>query len=190
LPFSNGFLRSTVILSLTAVSLIASCPIADIRADAASPNEICSFQRLEILPTDRIDFARFVGRGNKILIDFKADFGKETDVFPDPPSIVNRSTNKSCNIEEGGIWLRRHVYVTADESRLLSSQYSGSWEALVVYDTGTCARLGEMKLNRRLLGIDSNTVSVETDCAASTRADSCARKFSVTFDRQCVPKRK
>ena len=181
-----------MIVSLTAVSLTMSCSIADTRAKAASPNEICTFRKLEILPTDQINFTRFLGRGNNIAIEFKADFGKETDVFSEPPTVVNRSTAKSCNIEEDGIWLRREVYISADESYLLSNQYSGSWEALVVYDTGTCARLGEMKLSHRLVGIDRSTVSVETDCAAggSPQPDSCTRKFSVTFDRHCVPRRK
>ncbi len=190
LSVSNRLPRWTIVLSLTAAGVIASWPIAQIRAEAASPNATCAFRRLEILPTDQIDFTRFAGRGNNIGIEFKADFGRETDVFPDPPAVVNRSTNKSCNIEEGGIWLRRQVYITADESHLLSDQYSGSWEVLVVYDTGTCARLGEMKLDRRLVGIDRSTVSVETDCAAAAPPDSCVRKFSVGFDRHCVPRRK
>lgn len=188
--FSKHFCGSKIIPSLITVYVFVACPALDVWAETRTPDDTCTFQRLEILPTDPVNFERFSGRGHRVFIEFKADFGRETDVFPEPPTVVNRSTNKSCNVEEGGIWLRRQVYITPDESRLLSNQYSGSWEALVVYDTNTCARLGEMRLNRRLVSIDRNTVSVEADCPPASRADLCARKLSITFNRQCVPKRK
>jgi len=104
----------------------------------------------------------FIGNGQRIRIIFTNDQeGPEhtIKIFPEPPiTLRNNQTNTVCHINEGGIWARDQVYLSQDEHYLLLSEYSGSSEDLVSYNTGTCERFQRLDVSGLDWVIDGNQV--------------------------------
>jgi len=123
------------------------------------------FSKLEIKPNvnnpDKFT-KEFIGSGQHIRVIFQNDSeGAEhtIEVFPEPPIIVrNHQTNTSCQIDEGGIWVREHVYLSDDEHYLLLNEYSGSSEALTSYDTHSCEKLQRIDVSGLDWIIEGNQV--------------------------------
>jgi hypothetical protein len=154
----------------------------------AADGDDCQFRKLEIADTQAPQHAHYRAAGKTIALEFASDLGRDTDVFPDPPTIRNLQSNTSCDLPADGIWVRKHVYLTDDERRVLADVYSGSWEALVVYDTATCSKLGEFALERRLLELQRNSLSLEIDCPRGSKARAaCQKTIPIRFDKLCVP---
>jgi len=120
------------------------------------------FSKLEINPNLNKFNKEFIGVGQRISVIFQNDSeGAEhtIEVFPEPPVIVrNHQTNTSCQIDEGGIWVRKHVYLSDDEYYLLFNEYSGSSEAFISYDTRTCEKLKRMDVSGLDWTIEGNQV--------------------------------
>jgi hypothetical protein len=68
----------------------------------------------------------------------------EIDGFTEiPVTITNRKTFRSCAID-GGIWVRKEIYLSADERILILGEHSGSYGGLTAYDTQTCREIRRM----------------------------------------------
>lgn len=79
----------------------------------------------------------FVGQGLRISVRFTNENPDiaEPDAFPEPPVVISDSVSgKSCSIEDGGIWARDPLYLSVDEIRLLTYEFSSSNAELVAYD--------------------------------------------------------
>jgi hypothetical protein len=90
----------------------------------------------------------FTGKGRTVEIRFTSDTGQaDPDVFPEPPLVVrNLASGAECKIN-GGIWVRRSVWLTADERGVVVEEYSGSNDRLAVYDTASCKELSALDVS-------------------------------------------
>jgi hypothetical protein len=61
-----------------------------------------------------------------------------------PVTITNRKTFRSCAID-GGIWVRKEIYLSADERILILGEHSGAYGGLTAYDTQTCREIRRME---------------------------------------------
>ncbi len=85
----------------------------------------------------------------------------EVDAFPEPPlQVLQLATNTRCEINSG-IWVRKDVYLSRDEQVLLTHEYSGSNDFLMLYNTATCVKLHELDVSASRWNISGNTIRVQ-----------------------------
>ena len=143
---------------------------------------------LTALPIDPINDSRtdlFIGKGKTIELEFiNMATGPVIDVFPEPPLIVrNQSTGRSCEID-GGIWVRKHVYLSANEKQLLLLEYSGANEFLKLYDTATCKQRREIDVSEGPWVLEGDTLRVGHGCTSRDIA-SCSAVRQFTLGKSC-----
>ena len=102
----------------------------------------CSLAPLSIGPIAPGRINTFVGKTNGIEVRFINERTEgNIDVFPEPPlTIQNNTTNTTCTID-GGVWVRKSVFVSTDGAVLVTQEYSGSNDFLNFYDTHNCEKL-------------------------------------------------
>ena len=130
----------------------------------------------------------FVGKGERVQLEFNNfSTGEEIEVFPEPPLVVRRLSKKgvACKIG-GGIWTRKDVFLSKDESTLLVREYSGSNDSLVFYDTGSCKRRDEIDVSGARWSVSGSKVVVGTQCQDDTLA-SCRSIRRQTLNGACRP---
>jgi hypothetical protein len=145
----------------------------------------CGMRNLSIAPVEKTEFERYAGSGRKVQVEFRNERrGADVEVFPEPPLVVrDRQRRKSCEID-GGNWARSGVFLSNDERHLLLLEFSGSNEALVLYDTATCRRLQEIDVSAGRWRVEPSRVVVGQGCS-SRDINSCRSMFSVALGPSC-----
>jgi len=144
-------------------------------AASASTSEACSLQPVSIQPAAREPTDTYVGRTAALELRFRNDkAGGPVDVFPEPPLMVKRLDTRT----DGGIWVRHHVWASADGRTLVTHEYSGSNDELVFYDTLSCARTAAIDVSVAQWTVDGRTVAI-------TQAGK--RQSRVALDAACLP---
>ncbi|HEY9101224.1 hypothetical protein [Chitinimonas sp.] len=151
----------------------------------ASP--VNEFSQLPINPAG--DSGRYVGSGKQVEIQFTlAPDASSTDIFPEPPLVITqRRDGSQCSID-GGIWVRKAVYLDASEQRLLVQEYSGSNDALLVYRTSDCKLLKTVDVSNRRWQVAGEKVLIGKRCTGDGIA-SCksTKQVSLATSRQALP---
>jgi hypothetical protein len=102
-----------------------------------------------IEPEGQEPAATYVGQTATLTLRFTNE--KTTgpvDVFPEPPLRVTPSAaGTTCTIDDGGIWVRQHVYADAQGRVLATHEYSGSNDSLNFYDTRSCRKLATVDVS-------------------------------------------
>jgi hypothetical protein len=143
----------------------------------------CSLQPVPIEPEGIEPAATYVGHTATLTLRFANE--KTTgpvDVFPEPPLRVTQGTaGTTCTIDDGGIWVRQHVYADAQGRVLATHEYSGSNDSLNFYDTRSCQKLATVDVSNTTwqLGADGLDIDVQTKAGKKTKR--------VTLTGDCLP---
>lgn len=151
-----------------------------VTAPSAFASDACFLQPVPIQPAASEPTDTYVGRTAALELRFHNDkTSGPVDVFPEPPLTVKQLGNQTeCAIQDGGIWVRRHVWASADGRTLVTHEYSGSNDELVFYDTRSCARTAAIDVTGTQWTVDGRTVAI-------TQAGK--RKSRVALDAACRP---
>jgi len=126
-----------------------------------------AFHKISVEPLGATS-KQFIADGQRIAILFQNDSdtaASDIDIFPEPPvTIRDKKKNTSCEISEGGIWVRTEVYLTADERYILMNEYSGSGSDLISYDTSTCLKTKQLDVSGMNWRIDGDKVHLYENC--------------------------
>ena len=126
----------------------------------------CGFTPLNLM-LDAGTPRTFTAGGKRIEVRFINDNLNilEPDSFPDPPAVVlDKVTGQQCLIEDGGIWARDPMYLSLDETRLLTYETTGSSGDLMVYDTLTCERLLSRDISGHYPAVEGNHLILGSQC--------------------------
>ncbi|PTT87820.1 hypothetical protein DBR42_10885, partial [Pelomonas sp. HMWF004] len=128
-------------------------------------------------PTDN-----YIGRTSMLEIRFHNNkTSGPVDAFPEPPLTVKRlDTQTECTIQDGGIWVRRHVWASRTGGTLVTHEYSGSNDELVFYDTRNCARTAVIDVSDARWAIEGGVVT-------KSPAQAGKRPSRVGLDAACLP---
>ena len=151
-------------------------------APPAAATQACALQPVAIQPVTREPADAYIGRTAMLELRFHNDkTSGPVDVFPEPPLTVKRlDTQTECTIEDGGIWVRRHVYASPDGGTLVTHEYSGSNDELVFYDTRNCTRTAT-------LDVSNTRWTIEGGAVLKSAARAGKRPSRVKLDSACVP---
>lgn len=158
-------------------------PLAWLLAAAPAIGCACALQPVAIEPAAAEPTDIYIGRTSMLEVRFHNDktIGP-VDVFPEPPMTVQRpSSPASCRVNDGGIWVRRHVFASTDGSMLVTHEYSGSNDELAFYDTRTCGK-------RASVDLSITTWRMEGDTLRMTRQAPDKAAMQVTLDAHCLPR--
>jgi hypothetical protein len=142
----------------------------------------CALQRIEIRPLTHENGPVYVGAAAGLQLRLRNEQQSgEVTAFPEPPlEILDRRGQAQCRLV-GGIWARDSVFVSADGRTLLTLEYSGAWQALLLRDVRTCRKVGEIDLSaepmwkietdRIVIGDASRARTVRLDDRCRVRGD-------------------
>lgn len=121
----------------------------------------CALKPLPIVAAapDRHDL--FVGRSSLVELRFKSDKTEgEIDTFPEPPLVVRQVVSgKTCDID-GGIWVRKSVFISTADRVIVTHEFSGSNDSLNFYDAFTCEKLQEIGTSHATWHIKGSLITV------------------------------
>lgn len=160
-----------------AASLLATC------AQAAD----CGFAPLHLAANGSTP-GTFTAAGERIEVRFTNENPNiaEPDAFPEPPAILlDKVSGRRCLIEDGGIWAREPMYLSLDETRLLTYETSGSSGDLMVYDTRTCQRLLSRDISGQRMAVEGDQLVLGSQCDGAT-ADTCEIRKREPLDALCA----
>lgn len=163
------FIRSQQVLRYAGLALVFA---------AASACPTVGFTPLPIGQGSTAD--QYVGHGRhlEVLFTHEGQAG-EVDVFPEPPLVIKqRKDGKQCKIEEGGIWVRKSVFLDASEQHLLVHEYSGSNDSLVIYRTSDCKTIKTIDVSGLRWQVEGSQLVTGKACSADSLA-SCKTKRKV-----------
>lgn len=142
----------------------------------------CRLQWVSIDPEQAEPAETYIGKWAGFELRFHNDkTSGQVDVFPEPPVILMQlDTRAECSITAGGIWVRKHVYASADGNMLMLHEYSGSNDELVFYDPRTCRKRAvvDVSNSRWVLGDDGGLVVSPATAGQPVR---------ISLDRMCLP---
>lgn len=121
----------------------------------------CALTALPINPiaADRSDF--FVGISGKLELRFVNDkTAGEVTVFPEPPLLITNLASKANCAIDGGVWVRKSVFVSQDNKVLVTQEFSGSNDFLIFYNTETCQKLYEIDVSNSNWSIHGGDINV------------------------------
>ncbi|EQM71948.1 hypothetical protein QYE80_24015 [Pseudomonas tohonis] len=140
--------------------------LAALTLSACAQASDCGFAPLKLVASPEAP-TTFVGDGQHLQVRFvneNPDIA-EPDSFPEPPVVLlDKASGKSCNIEDGGIWARDPLYLSHDEKRLVTYEFSGSNGELVAYDTATCKVLHRQDITGKRASIEGEELVLGADC--------------------------
>jgi hypothetical protein len=145
----------------------------------------CSLQPVPIEPEGKEPAATYVGQTATLTLRFTNE--KTTgpvDVFPEPPvRVTQRTSGTTCTIDDGGIWVRQHVYADAQGRVLATHEYSGSNDSINFYDTRSCHKLATVDVSNTTwrLGAEGLDIGVQTKAGK--------QKKRVALTGACLPSR-
>jgi len=147
----------------------------------------CALTQVPINPIEPARNDIFVGKAATLELRFRNESARQgVDVFPEPPLTVHHSASgESCDID-GGIWVRRSVYLSADEKILLVQEFSGSNDQLVFYDTTTCKKRSEIDVSGARWKIANNQISIGRQCSGED-ITTCRSIKQLGLDKFCNP---
>ncbi|MDD1622148.1 MAG: hypothetical protein LUQ11_11770, partial [Methylococcaceae bacterium] len=110
--------------------------------------ETCTLNALAINPIAPGQNDIFIGKSNLIELQFKNEKTEGiVEVFPEPPlTIKNQKLKTSCSID-GGIWVRKSVFISNNDSVIVTQEYSGSNDFLIFYNTENCKKIAEIDVS-------------------------------------------
>lgn len=141
----------------------------------------CSLESVHIEPetqNERSDI--YLGKTKFLELRFR---NEKTDglveVFPEPPVVIRQlATPVECVIDEGGIWVRRHVYASDDGHVVVTNEYSGSNEDLVFYETRTCEKRASIDVSNAKWVIKEKYIHI---------FPSARQPYRIKLNRNCLP---
>lgn len=143
-------------------------------ATAKAPNATsCSLFPVPINPEGHEPAAAYVGQTATLTLRFTNE--KTTgpvDAFPEPPLRVTQiPAGTTCTIDDGGIWVRQHVYADTQGRVLATHEYSGSNDSLNFYDTRSCRKLATVDVSNTTwrLGAEGLDIEVLTQAGRKTK---------------------
>jgi hypothetical protein len=144
------------------------------KATATAPKATsCSLQPVPIEPEGKEPATTYVGHTATLTLRFTNE--KTTgpvDAFPEPPLRVTQGpAGTTCTIDDGGIWMRQHVYADAQGRVLATHEYSGSNDSLNFYDTRSCRKLATVDVSNTTwrLGAEGLAIDVQTKAGKQTK---------------------
>ena len=141
------------LISVTLAALVAGPAIAC----------ACALQKIEIKPLAAENGETYVGQSHDVEARFHNDVqGRAVTVFPEPPvTLRHLQSDGTCTIDDGGVWGRDGVWVSADGNTLVTTESSGSYEGLVFHDTHSCAKVGEIDVSGARWHVDGASVVLD-----------------------------
>jgi hypothetical protein len=148
----------------------------------------CALTRVSIDPIDSNRTDLFVGKGKTIEVQFRNESTRPVvDVFPEPPlTVSNQASGRSCEID-GGVWVRKSVFLSPDEKILVVQEFSGSNDHLVFYDTNTCEKRREIDVSTAQWKISNDRISIGHGCSGEDM-QTCRSRRVFILDKLCKPK--
>jgi hypothetical protein len=97
--------------------------------------------------------------------------------------VTQRTAGTTCTIDDGGIWVRQHVYADAQGRVLATHEYSGSNDSINFYDTRSCHKLATVDVSNTTwrLGAEGLDIGVQTKAGKQTKR--------VALTGACLPTR-
>ncbi len=141
--------RSSLAALLTALSMVGatagSCKLKPLPIHAAAP--------------DRKDL--FIGRSSLVELQFKNDKTEgEIDTFPERPLVVRQVTSgKTCEVD-GGVWVRKSVFISTADRVIVTHEFSGANDSLNFYDAFTCEKLQEIDTSKATWTVNGALITV------------------------------
>lgn len=129
---------------------------------STSSANACTFINLPINPISPEKIDTFLGKSEFVDIKFNNEKTEgNIEVFPDSPLIVtNKKTNSTCSID-GGVWVRKDIYVSDDNAIIMAHEFSGSNDFLSFFDTRSCKKTGEINISNSMWRVEKlNNISV------------------------------
>lgn len=128
-------------------------------------------------PTDT-----YVGKTAQLELRFRnEEMSGAVNVFPEPPLLVKQlQTGTECAINDGGVWVRQHVYAGAEGRMLVTHEYSGSSGELNFYDTRTCKKRASVDVSNLEWVIDGKSIRI-------TSTTPPKRPARIKLDAACLP---
>lgn len=154
-------------------------------AAAPAVSLACTLQPIAIEPAAVEPTDTYVGRTASLELRFHNDrTSGAVEVFPEPPLRVKHlPTQGECAINDGGVWVRRHVYADAQGQVLVTHEYSGSNDQLTFYDTRSCARLASIDVSNRTWVVEGGTILI-----TAPKAPKATKKpLRIGLDAACLP---
>ena len=145
----------------------------------------CALQLVPVQPAAPEPTDTYVGRTATLELRFHNDkAGLPVDAFPEPPLTVRQlKTGDECAIQDGGAWVRQHVYTGADGRTLVTHEYSGSNDELVFHDTHSCRRKAAIDVSNARWAIEGASVVVPP----AKPGEPGKRPVRTAFDAACLP---
>ncbi|BBB64071.1 hypothetical protein UNDKW_5798 [Undibacterium sp. KW1] len=145
-------------LNITTFVMTLSCILAT-QVHAAS----CRLENIPVTPLKPGQYETFHAKAKSLELRFHSDANDpEVDAFPEPPlQVLQLASNTQCEVD-GGIWVRKDIYLTQDEQVLVTHEYSGSNDFLMFYKTADCTKLHELDVTASRWKIAGNTISVQS----------------------------
>lgn len=123
--------------------------------------ETCILSPLPINPMtpERTDI--FIGKSKLIDVQFINEKTEgSVEVFPEPPLIIkNHKLKTTCSID-GGVWIRKSVFVSANDGVVVTQEFSGSNDSLNFYDAKTCKKINEIDVSNSTWEIQGSEISI------------------------------
>lgn len=127
------------------------------------PLVACAHCQLNLLPIEPLapdQRGIYVGKQGGVEVRFINEKDGEPEAFPEPPmTIANLASGSRCEVD-GGIWLRKAIYLSADGKMLMAQEYSGSADQLNFYDTRTCRKTGVLDVSQATWHLDKGAIKV------------------------------
>jgi hypothetical protein len=123
----------------------------------------CTLQKIAIGPLAAENGDTYAGRAADVEVRFHNDVqDRAVTVFPEPPMTLRHLRAASeCAVDEGGVWGRDGVWLTADGNTLVTTESSGSYEGLVFHDTRSCAKVGEIDVSGTPWRVDGAAIVLD-----------------------------
>lgn len=128
---------------------------------SVSSASACAFINIPINPISPEKIDTFLGSSENIEIRFDNEkLDGSIEVFPDSSlNVTNKRENTSCSVE-GGVWVRKDVYVSDDNGTVLAHEFSGSNDFLNFYDTRRCGKIGSIDISNSTWKLEKLNVYV------------------------------
>jgi hypothetical protein len=141
----------------------------------------CTLQKIEITPAVAENGDTYHGMAGDVEVLFHNDVkDRPVTLFPEPPMTVRhlRSAGQ-CVVDDGGVWGRDGVWLSADGRTLATTESSGSSQDLVFRDTGTCAKVATLDVAGMQWRVAGRALLLRADGAKAERR--------VPLDAACRP---
>ena len=144
----------------------------------------CQLHKLAVNPLTPGQYETFHAKSKSVELRFHSEANDPAvDAFPEPPlQVLQLAKNTRCEIN-GGIWVRKDVYLSQGEQVLVTHEYSGSNDFLMFYNTASCTKLHELDVSPSRLKITGDTIRVQN--MEQTRRAQAAKQY--TLDASCKP---